>query len=500
MRTILSICLLLALTAAVSAETAGRKWAIVIGINRYQNPGITPLRFAEADARKLAEALVSHGGFQPKDVFVLTTDRTGYELPTRTNVAFRFDFLIKNMGPNDTLLVYFSGHGVEVEGQSFLLTAEADSRSLLTLQQSALNASDLFRWLGATRAARTLLVVDACRNDPMAGKGEADNQLSDQMARDLTLVPRTAEPRAEVPPASATFFACSAGQRSFEWSEQGHGFFTYYLVEGLKGQAAGADGRVTLQSLTGYVQREVADASSRWLMQKQVPWLRYEGPGADGWELARGQASQPSGTDLQHEKQAREQAEQRARQAEAARAEAEARAEQAEKARREAEERARQAEQAARQNPQDPVLAEKARQRDAELRRAEQQARQAQDERAKTGEAAGLLSQLMGMEARMSGMGGSKPLFVSHGQEAPYSSLGAALRDAPSNSVIMVTAGTYREDLLFTRPVTIDGDKSVLEGTLRAEAPVKLVNCTIRGQLVPLSNFQLVRCNLELQR
>ena len=100
----------------------------------------------------------------------------------------------------------------------------------------------------------------------------------------------------------------------------------------------------------------------------------------------------------------------------------------------------------------------------------------------------------------MSGMGGSKPLFVSHGQEAPYSSLGAALRDAPSNSVIMVTAGTYREDLLFTRPVTIDGDKSVLEGTLRAEAPVKLVNCTIRGQLVPLSNFQLVRCNLELQR
>ncbi len=394
MRTILSICLLLLATAAVCSETAGRKWAIVIGINRYQSPGITPLRFAEADARKLAEALVSHAGFQPKDVFVLTSDRTGYELPTRANIAFRFDYLIKSIGPNDTLLVYFSGHGLEVEGQSFLLTAEADSRSLLTLQQSALNASDLFRWLGATRAARTLLVVDACRNDPMAGKGDSHSQLSDRMASALTPVPRSADPKAR-----ATFFACSAGQRSFEWSEQGHGFFTYYLVEGLRGQAAGADGRVTLQSLTHYVQREVADASSRWLLQQQVPWLRYEGPGADGWELAGGQAaSQPAGTDLS------------------------------------------------------------------------------------------------------GGMRGSKPLLVSHEQQAPYKNLAAALQDAPANSVIMVTAGTYREDLLFTRPVTIDGDKSVLEGTLRAEAPVKLVNCTIRGRLVPLSSFQLIRCSLEPRR
>lgn len=509
---------ILCLIGVAGAEATGRKWAIVIGINRYQNPGITPLQFAEADARMLADALVKYGGFQSKDVFVLTTDRAGYEFPTRTNVAFRFDYLIKNMGPNDTLVVYFSGHGVEIEGQSFLLTAEADSRSLLTLQQSALEAKDLFSWLSATKAARTMLVVDACRNDPMAGKGDAKNALSDAMARDLTLVARReTAPQSQVIPASATFFACSAGQRSYEWSDKGHGFFTYYLVEGLKGKAAASDGRITLQSLTAYVQREVADSSSRWIMQKQVPWLRYEGPGADGWELGRGQAGLAgTGRDDEmaarlaeaearaaREEAARKEAEGRADKAEAAKKDAEAKAAAAEQARHEAEEKARkadQAQQAAQANPNDPVLQEQARQRDAERRAADARARQAEDERVRSSEAAGLLSRLMGMESRLSGMSnpGSRPLFVSRGLDAPYSSLAAALRDAATGATIMVTSGTFAEDLIFDRPVTIEGDRTVLQGTLRANARVRIENCTIRGQLVPLANFELVRCNLEI--
>lgn len=517
MRQILVILTMLCLAVGAQAEATGRKWAVVIGIDRYQNPGVTPLKYAEADARTLADALVKYGGFQPNDVFVLTTDKTGYEFPTRTNVAFRFDYLIKSMGPNDTLVVYFSGHGVEIEGQSFLLTAEADSRSLLTLQQSALEAKDLFAWLSATKAARTLLVVDACRNDPMAGRGDANNALSDTMAKDLTLVARQDQaPGREVIPASATFFACSAGQRSYEWSDKGHGFFTYYLVQGLQGQAAGTDGRVTLQSLTSYVQREVADASSRWLMQKQVPWLRYEGPGADSWEFARGQ-TRPSADNKDtemaarlaeaearaaREEAARKEAEQRAAKAEAARKDAEAKAKAADAARREAEEKARKADQAAQAahaNPNDPVLAEKARQSDAERRAAESKARQAEDEHARSSEAAELLNQLLGMKAQISGTSSQLPLFVSHGANAPYATLAAALRDATANSTIMVTAGTFQEDLVFTRPVTIEGDRTILQGTLRADTKVRIENCTIRGQLIPLSNFELVRCNLELK-
>ena len=287
-------------------------------------------------------------------------------------------------------------------------------------------------------------------------------------------------------------------------------------MQGLEGKGAGPDGRITLQSLTSYVQREVADSSSRWIMQKQVPWLRYEGPGADSWEFGRGTARTAGNNDNEmadrlaeaearaaREEAARKEAEQRAARSDAARKDAEAKAQAAERARVEAEEKARKADEAqkaAQSNPNDPVLAERARQSDAERRAAESRARQAEDERAKSSEAAGLLSQLMDMESRVGGMStGQRPLFVSHGADAPYSTLAAALKDATNNAKIMVTSGHFQEDLVFTRPVTIEGDKTVLQGTLRADARVRIENCTIRGQLIPLSNFELVRCNLEIQ-
>ncbi len=280
--------LLALLTLAISLPARADKWAVVVGINHYQSDTISPLRYAEADARDFAAALQKSGGFPEKNIFLFTGDQKGAMAPTRTNLAFRFDYLIRTMGPNDTLVVYFAGHGLEMDGQSFLLTSEADARSLLTLQQSALHARDLYGWISQSKANQVLLLVDACRNDPVSGRGDDQNKMSENMARDLTLVRTTASAPVNPTPASyATLFACSSGQRSYEWSDKGHGFFTFYLVQGLSGAAAGTDGRVTLQSLVSYVQNEVSDASNRWALKQQMPWLRYEGPGADRFELAK---------------------------------------------------------------------------------------------------------------------------------------------------------------------------------------------------------------------
>lgn len=277
---------LLLLTSSAHAA-APRRWAVVIGVDRYANGGIAPLEYAVADARSLAETLRSTGAFAADDVFELTSDRAGEEAPTRTNVAFRFDYLARQMKPGDELVVFFSGHGLEMDGETFLLTQEADPRSRLTLQQSALQPRDLFRWVQATRAGKVLLVVDACRNEPAMSRGMGDNALTPGLARDLALV-STGGGAAAGPTATATLFACSSGQRSYEWRDRGHGFFTYFLVEGLRGGAADAAGHVTLAGLVDYVQRETARASERWTLHRQEPWLRYEGPGAHLWVLREG--------------------------------------------------------------------------------------------------------------------------------------------------------------------------------------------------------------------
>lgn len=401
--------LVLSVLAPASASSA-RHWAVVIGVDEYQNSSVTDLQFAEADARLFAETLRSTAGFRPEDVFLFTTGQGGEQAPSRTNIAFRFDYLRKNVGPADTLVVYFSGHGVEIEGQSFLLTQEADARSLLTLQQSALHARDLFSWLAASRAGRTLLVVDACRNDPIQGRGAGDNALSQGLARDLALVDLPAEAGSSATPSSATLFACSAGQRSFEWADRGHGFFTYYLVEGLRGGARSADGAVTLASLVSYLQKQVPQATQRWAMREQAPWLRYEGPGADGWVLSR-----PSGAVVAESSSAAEDARVR---------EAEERARRAEEARLAAEERARRAE-----------------------------------ETRSTGDLESTRDLLARIGALETGLTGAPtPLWVSHGAGAPFSSVARAVAAAPAGSKVYVRPGVYVERVVLERPVSLVGD------------------------------------------
>jgi len=60
--------------------------------------------------------------------------------------------------------------------------------------------------------------------------------------------------------AFATLYATRVGERAYLNSEKGHGYFTWALLEGLRGAAANAAGDVTLGSLQRYVQDTVPKA------------------------------------------------------------------------------------------------------------------------------------------------------------------------------------------------------------------------------------------------
>lgn len=269
------------LTAAAWAAPDPRKWAIVVGVDEYQRTGVSDLKYAVSDANLFAKALVDRVGVPREQLFLYTTEASAAgELPRLTNLVYRLEWLQERVKPEDTVFFYFAGHGVESEGETFLLMENADNRSKATLTMSTLNASLLFHLLEECKAKDTLVVLDACRNDPTAGRGSQDNPMTDSMARGLVFKPAQMSTARERN--LATLFACNVGERSYEWSEKGHGFFTYYLVEGLK-----SGGKVTLGGLSNYVRERVANASSQ-LGDTQQPTLRYEGPGPENWILASG--------------------------------------------------------------------------------------------------------------------------------------------------------------------------------------------------------------------
>ena len=272
MKALATLATCLTLAGPVLAE--GQTWAVVVGIDNYTKEGIPALHYAGADAKIFAQALQTLLKVPKDHLYLFTSDSVeSGQSPSRLNLVYRLDWLSKNAKANDVVIFYFAGHGAEVEGTSFLLTDDADPRSLETLKASALNTADLNRLIDRTAAARTLTVLDACRNNPGGGRDEysasAQFALTGKGKEVVGLV------------------SCSPGQRSWEWEDKKHGFFTYYLVEAMQGKKGAIQGNITPSSLAEYLTVQVPTQTLSVVRQPQNPRLFYDGPSSAGWVLGK---------------------------------------------------------------------------------------------------------------------------------------------------------------------------------------------------------------------
>lgn len=278
---ILFLCACFLIGGGVSSAGTGRTWAVIVGINKYQKD-VTPLTCAVSDAMAFKDALMYDAGAKEDDIFLLTSDQTGNRSPDKSSIIRWISYAKQNAGPADSFIFFFSGHGIDMENESYLLTIEADPYSRETLEASSLKVSDIKRYLTEMKAGKILVFVDACRNDPRSGKGEHDNALSESFSKGLSIKgPETSQEREQT---FATFFSCKVGQRSFEWNEKNMGFFTYYLVKGIGGDAKDRDGNVTLNSLESYLGKAVPEAVNRERGHRQNPWVFRAGASGMGEE------------------------------------------------------------------------------------------------------------------------------------------------------------------------------------------------------------------------
>lgn len=270
---------------AVSLSTHGiamgasqeRRWAVVVGINDYLKE-VTPLKCAVRDAETFKKTLVERAGFAENDVFLLTSKSTkGNKVPDKSNIIRWVSYVKQNARPGDIFVFFFSGHGIDMGKTSYLLTFESDPYSKDTLEFSALKVADLRRVIEEMPVSKKLIFVDACRSDPRSGKGDTDNKMTDSQSKDLIIKGATAQQggAGQGESFSLTFFSCKVGERSYEWTEQGMGFFTYYLVKGLSGAAADNNGNITLGSFRKYIAGTVPKvlAQERGQGTKQTPWV-----------------------------------------------------------------------------------------------------------------------------------------------------------------------------------------------------------------------------------
>ncbi len=191
------------------------------------------------------------------------------------NIVKRLGILAQQVKSSDTLVFYFSGHGIVNNGSSFLLAANSDTTTQNTLEMSAVPLDRVSKILSSVKAQQLLTIIDACRNNPEIGHSREDNVLTDDFSKGFKI--RRSRGSNGQPSVSATLYACNVGERAYEWSEKGHGVFSYYLLEGLNGKVANSQGQVTVTGLAEYTQSKVVDWAENLSQQKADALVKLAG-------------------------------------------------------------------------------------------------------------------------------------------------------------------------------------------------------------------------------
>ncbi len=242
---------------AAPVETGPKTWALLVGVSEYQSPQISSLRFPATDATSLRDALTDPkvGGLPASQVLLLAdADATRAKITGAVNT-----FLRSNVKSGDKIVVFLAGHGVAkgvgLNSKGYLLPTDVTGLETPALESSAVSLRALADDLATLPASQFVVFVDACREDPSPGRGVKGNALSDVLARGIIVVPKNEAAQ------SATFFACSIGQRAFEDRKYGHGVFTQWILEGLQQGAIAqqTDGAVDMGRLSSYVSGKVSD-------------------------------------------------------------------------------------------------------------------------------------------------------------------------------------------------------------------------------------------------
>jgi formylglycine-generating enzyme required for sulfatase activity/uncharacterized caspase-like protein len=194
-----AIFLAFAVIWALAAPTAAqaKRVALVVGIDTYDNllPSQQLLK-ARNDARAVA-ATFKDIGFQ-----VILAEDTA-----RTPFLRAWQRFLDTVAPGDDTALYFSGHGVEINGSNYLLVRDvpqaADGEEVL--KNSGVRLQSLMERLKEQRPQVSIFIIDACRDSPYASQGGKRGIVS----------PRGLRPE-EPPKGTLIMMSAGAGQEALD--------------------------------------------------------------------------------------------------------------------------------------------------------------------------------------------------------------------------------------------------------------------------------------------
>ena len=241
------------------------KKALVVGISKYQDKNLPQLDFCQKDGVDMNDLLTKLG----YEVVSLIGEVNGQKLSDAI-IDFFSEFHIKS---SDTLLFYFSGHGIpDVDGDHYLATTDIDP---YIPNKRGFSFDELTKMMQKSVSKKVIAILDSCYSGAAkVSKGNLEDVVKlGSVAIQSGMKKLEGEGR-------CLLAASQSYQEAYGLKEAGNSLYTYFLLEGLKGnkEALNEDGDVTPYTLNNYVYNSIFNSNTN-KRPKQKPIAKIESSG-----------------------------------------------------------------------------------------------------------------------------------------------------------------------------------------------------------------------------
>jgi hypothetical protein len=190
-----------------------RKIAIVLAINNYKDKAIPQLESAVPDGEAVGK---------------LMQDRMGYDVRVvrdagKADIIKSLNSVAREVGPNDSVTVYYAGHGYQMDGKSggagegYWIPADGSSKE----PSNWISNSDVAKLLGNIPAKQVMLVSDSC----YSGTFTKEQKVA---------IPASVDPQQILAKRSVVVMSSGGEEPVSDEGREGHSIFAWSLMNAMK--------------------------------------------------------------------------------------------------------------------------------------------------------------------------------------------------------------------------------------------------------------------------
>lgn len=232
-------------------------YVLTVAVNKYRDKDLW-LNYCVSDAASIEESFKKQKNGLYENICVYSLKDAEV---TKEGLEQKFKELSSIVTADDVFVFFVSGHGTAYDdGDYYFIPVNFRYTNKTDIPLKAISKSDLTKNLSLIKAGKTLMMLDTCNSGAFFAdsnkRGMGDKGIFERLSRAT---------------GHAVLAAASDSQSAME-GYNGHGVFTYVLLDGLAGNAdSDGDGFVTLTELSSYVENQVPELSYEKWGYEQVP-------------------------------------------------------------------------------------------------------------------------------------------------------------------------------------------------------------------------------------